>query len=391
MRILLLTFYFEPDLSAGSFRNTALVKALQKRYGKECKVDVVTTMPNRYHSFKEKAKSSEKTDGINIKRIELPEHKSGFLDQIWSFKTYYTGVWKFLKNTDDDGYDIVVASSSRLFTAYLGARIANKINKPLYLDIRDIFTETIDNVVDNKIIRYSLLPVIKMIERYTINSATHLNIVSGGFENYFREYYDGPISEFTNGIDEIFLQTDFSLNKRNDPPIITYAGNIGASQGLENVIPDAAKKLSGKYIFQIIGDGGMKSKLIKELEENRTNNVKTLDPVSRNELLKYYQESDFLFLHLNDYEAFKKVLPSKIFEYAATSKPMIAGVGGYAADFIEKHVDNAILFSPCNVEEFVEKLNKFKSNSSDRKGFIKSYRRKNIMDQMVQSIISYIK
>jgi len=390
MRILLLTFYFEPDLSAGSFRNTALVEALKKRYGKDCNVDVVTTMPNRYHSFKESAKSSEEKAGIKIKRIELPEHKSGFLDQIWSFKTYYSNVWKFLKNIDHDEYDIVVASSSRLFTAFLGARIANKIIKPLYLDIRDIFTETIDNVVDNKVIRYSLLPVIKMIERYTINSATHLNIVSGGFENYFREYYDGPMSEFTNGIDEVFLQNDFSLNERNDPPIITYAGNIGASQGLENIIPEAAKKLSGKYIFQIIGDGGTKSKLVKELEENRIDNVKIIDPVSRNELLKYYQESDYLFLHLNDYEAFKKVLPSKIFEYAATTKPMIAGVGGYAADFIEKHVDNAILFSPCDVEEFVEKLNQFKSDGSDRKDFIESFRRKNIMDQMVQSIISYI-
>lgn len=69
---------------------------------------------------------------------------------------------------------------------------------------------------------------------------------------------------------------------------------------------------------------------------------------------------------------------------------MIAGVGGYAADFIEKQVDNAILFSPCDVEEFVEKLIQFRSTDSDRKDFIESYRRKNIMDQMVQSIISYI-
>jgi glycosyltransferase involved in cell wall biosynthesis len=390
MKILLLTFYFEPDLSAGSFRNTALVKALHSRYGKECNVDVVTTMPNRYNSFKESAKPSEEKDGIKVKRIVLPEHKSGFLDQIWSFKTYYSGVWKFLKNVDQDAYDIVVASSSRLFTAYLGARIANKINKPLYLDIRDIFAETIDNVVDNKVIRYSLLPVIKLIERYTINSATHLNIVSGGFESYFRKYYDGPISEFTNGIDEVFLQNDFSKNRSNDTPVITYAGNIGASQGLENIIPESAKKLSGKYIFQIVGDGGTKSKLVKALEENKLDNVKIINPVSRNELLKFYQESDYLFLHLNDYEAFKKVLPSKIFEYAATTKPIIAGVGGYAADFIAKNVDNAILFTPCNIEEFVEKLNQFESNDSDRKHFMESFRRKNIMNQMVQSIISCI-
>lgn len=390
MKILLLSFYFEPDLSAGSFRNTALVKALQKKLGEKCNVDVVTTMPNRYSSFKQIAKSNEIQDGVKIFRIELPEHKSGFLDQIWSFRSYYSNVWKFLKDTDKD-YDIVVASSSRLFTAFLGARVANKIKKPLYLDIRDIFTETIDNVVNNKFIRYSLLPVIKIIERYTINSANHLNIVSGGFKDYFREYYDGPITVYTNGIDEVFLQNNFSSHKKNNLPVITYAGNIGASQGLEHIIPEAAKKLEGKFLFQIIGDGSTKSKLIKEIKENRINNVKILEPVIREELLRYYRESDFLFLHLNDYEAFKKVLPSKIFEYAATSKPIIAGVGGYAADFVDKEVENVLLFSPCNVKEFLEKINNYKSCDSDRKDFIKSYRRKNIMDQMAQSIISYIK
>ena len=50
MRILLLSFYFRPDLSAGSFRATALVDALLKAHpGVE--IDVVTTLPNRYSAF----------------------------------------------------------------------------------------------------------------------------------------------------------------------------------------------------------------------------------------------------------------------------------------------------------------------------------------------------
>ena len=44
--------------------------------------------------------------------------------------------------------------------------------------------------------------------------------------------------------------------------------------------------------------------------------------------------TDVLFLHLNDYSAFRKVIPSKIFEYAATGKPIVAGVSGYAAEFL---------------------------------------------------------
>jgi len=387
----LLSFYFKPDLCAGSFRNTALVEALEKQLGPDDSIDVVTTMPNRYHTFKEEAQENEKVGNVQITRIPLPEHKSGFMDQIWSFRAYQRATWKYLKSVDTSEYDIVVASSSRLFTAFLGARVANKIKKPLYLDIRDIFTETIDNVIDNKIVRYSLLPLIYKIEHYTIKSATHLNIVSGGFEKYFREYYKGPVTEFTNGIDEVFLENDFVSQSQNEKPVITYAGNIGEGQGLEKIVPDTAEKLSEQYIFQIIGDGGTKNKLTEEIQNRDLQNVKLVDPVNREELIKYYRDSDYLFLHLNDYEAFEKVLPSKVFEYAATKKPMIAGVGGFSAEFIKNNIEDAILFSPCDADELVRKLDGHQIISNDRAEFIEKYRRDSIMDEMARSIISYVK
>ena len=51
MRLLFVTFYFPPDLSAGSFRATALVDALLERGPAEIQIDVLTTVPNRYHTF----------------------------------------------------------------------------------------------------------------------------------------------------------------------------------------------------------------------------------------------------------------------------------------------------------------------------------------------------
>ena len=49
-RLLILTYYYPPDLSAGSFRAEALVKALTALDRDGLTVDVVTTMPNRYGS-----------------------------------------------------------------------------------------------------------------------------------------------------------------------------------------------------------------------------------------------------------------------------------------------------------------------------------------------------
>ena len=102
-----------------------------------------------------------------------------------------------------------------------------------------------------------------------------------------------------------------------------------------------------------------------------------------------YQSSDVLFLHLNDYPAFKKVLPSKIFEYAAMGKPVLAGVGGFAAQFIEEEVNNAVVFSPGDWEEGAQALDSMQMGEGDRSSFIEKYLRENIMREMAADIISF--
>lgn len=383
MKLLILTFYFSPDLCAGSFRSSALVESLQQKMTDDDSIEVITTMPNRYKSKRNNALPYEKTKNLTIHRIAMPDHNSGMFDQMLAFWEYWKGVFRLTKNQE---YDLIYATSARLFTGFLGAKIAKKKQVPLYLDIRDILSETIRDVIKNKLIRFFLLPIIKQIEKYTIQSATHLNLVSEGFSENFT-YFKGKITFFTNGIDDTFLENDFAETYNNEIPIITYAGNIGEGQGLEKIIPEVAKRLEGKYIFNVIGDGGTKQKLVDRLSVLGVDNVNLIDPVNRPDLMGFYQQSDFLFLHLNDYQAFEKVLPSKIFEYGASHKPIIAGVNGYGKEFIEAHLDDSLLFEPCRVEEFIHVLENFEQKNICREQFIGQFNRKNIMDKMAESIL----
>jgi hypothetical protein len=68
VRLLILSFYYRPDLSAGSFRTTALVEALRERAAAGTEIDVVTTLPNRYHSFVRDAAEVEIDGGCEIRR-----------------------------------------------------------------------------------------------------------------------------------------------------------------------------------------------------------------------------------------------------------------------------------------------------------------------------------
>lgn len=385
MKILFLTFYFEPDLCAGSFRNSPLANELSKRLGSDEELHVVTTMPNRYTSFKEEAQKYEERGNMKIQRITIPNHRSGFFDQINSFKTYF---FSALRLTRENKYDLVYASSSRLFTAFLGRYLANKSNTPLYLDIRDIFTDTMNEVIQNRLIKTFTLPVLKIIENYTFKNADHINLVSEGFKEYFSKYSLPEYTYYTNGIDEDFMDLPSSIKNTTGQYTITYAGNIGEGQGLHKIIPKAAKELGSQYKFVIIGDGGAREKLIREMENLENTNVEIVDPVNRSVLKEYYAKSDFLFLHLNDFKAFEKVLPSKVFEYGAYDKPVIAGVAGYAHKFIERNIDNHILFMPGDSEVLVNKLKSYQFKLQNRTLFITNFNRGTILNRMAGSILN---
>jgi UDP-N-acetylglucosamine:LPS N-acetylglucosamine transferase len=391
-RIVYLTFYFKPDLCAGSFRNSPLAFELASQAKlKDAFIDIYTTLPNRYSSFDVEALEVEEFENIRIHRISLPPHKSGMLDQVFSFWKFYKEVIKLNRSKKAS---LVFASSSRLFTAFLGYRIASKSNAPLYLDIRDIFVDTMNDIFKSKLVKILILPLLKTIEVKTFKYAKHINLISGGFKDYFLRFKLPNYSYFSNGIDEEFIsgnRSNQSDEVSNTYKLIVYAGNIGEGQGLHRIIPQAAQLLGNDFKFLIIGDGGAKKQLQSEIKNLGLTNVTLNNPISRDELRIFYDKSDFLFLHLNDYQAFKKVLPSKIFELATFNKPIIAGVSGFSAQFINKEVSNSFVFDPCDAIQLVDYLKNSKSNSTiDRHEFVDRFRRSKINKAMAESILSYL-
>lgn len=389
MRLLFLSFYYSPDLSAGSFRSRALVDALLDKLPADAHIDLITTLPNRYSSFSSEAPELEEHDRLTIHRVALPSHQSGMLDQSWAFLSFLRAAWRL---TAGKRYDLVYATSSRLMTASLGALVARRLKAPLYLDIRDIFVDTIKDVLSPRL-ALPLKPLFSVIERRTLNAANRINLVSPGFLPYFEPRYPGrDYALFTNGIDDEFLAVQPTKSETSGRAVkeVVYAGNMGEGQGLHEVIPGLASALEGKAHFKLIGDGGRRRQLEEAVAEAGCNNVEILPPVSRKELIGHYQAADVLFLHLNDYPAFRKVLPSKLFEYGALGKPVWAGVSGYSAQFIEQNINNAGVFPPCAVAEGVKAFDALTFETRPRGDFVGRFARRNIMAAMADDILAGI-
>src|SRR3990167_10351337 len=383
--ILILSFYYTPDLCAGSFRTAALIEALQplaKQHN--IHIDLYTTMPNRYAEFKITTQLFESQENLSIYRISLPSHKSGFMDQARAFSRYFFQTKKMVSRKK---YDVVYATSSRLFTAFLGARIATKKKIPLFLDIRDIFTDTMQSIL--KFPLKLCLPFFNYIEFYTIKKAHALNLVSNGFLPYFKPNKECKVTTISHGVDLCFRDIQSDTQKKRAIKLVLYAGNIGQGQGIEKIIPALAHTFKKQCEFYIIGSGGQQKELEKSCRD--LENVKIFSPVDRETLIQYYKDADILFLHLNNLSAFNKVLPSKIFEYAMTGKPILAGVSGYAADFLNFEVSNSYIFQPCNLKEAITQLNYILENNikiENRDAFYEKFNREKLMRRLAAKIIS---
>jgi hypothetical protein len=390
MKILFLTMYYQPDLSAGSFRNTSLIYAIQKQLPKGSTIDVITTLPSRYSSFNADAPNTESSNGIQVTRIRLPAHKNGIFDQAKAYLIYVYGVNKIVKKRQ---YDLVYASSSRLMTAALGSWISRKKQIPLYLDIRDIFVDTVKDILSQKLI-WILKPIFSLLERWTITPAETVNLVSGGFRQYFEfRYPRKSFTYFTNGIDNDFINANFgsTREKTNSEIEVVYAGNFGEGQGLHAIIPGLANHFKGRLNFRLIGDGGRRAKLEEDLLRRGIKNVIIQNPVSRDQLIPIYRDADVLFLHLNSYDAFLNVLPSKVFEYAASGKPIWAGVAGFSADFLIKNVQNVAVFNPCDLDQAIEVFESLTLKHEQRSEFVTKFTRETIMSEMANDIIELAK
>ena len=395
MKIVFFTFYYPPDLCAGSFRAVALAKALSSKMVDGDELHIITTHPNRYLSHRVEADDIEVDGRLKIYRIEVPSHQNGMFTQASTFGVYAVAAYRRCRGINPD---FLIGTTSRLMTGVLTGISAFRLRKCYFIDLRDIFSETICDLFSskNRLLGVISKRIFSLLERRLFTSAAGVNVVSEGFPNYFEaEGVDtSRWSFFPNGVDQEFV--GFSSVK-GDPSkgykTVLYAGNIGSGQGLESVVPSLAKKLGEDFQFVIVGDGGTSGKLREAIESEEINNVELVPPVSRTELLDYYRKADILFLHLNDVPAFRRVLPSKIFEYVAVGKPIVAGLSGYSANFLREKVPYANLFTPGDFDGAYEAVMKSSERELTREvvvQFVNSYSRESIMNKMADHLMRLI-
>jgi glycosyltransferase involved in cell wall biosynthesis len=390
IRILFLSYYFPPERTPGAFRSEALLKALLGAGRTDSLVplfvDVVAAQPSRYPTSTERGPAEEIGQFHRIRRLALPYHPTSYLKEAANFATFAMRTLKLVRH---DAYDVVYTTTSRHMTGLLGTLVAARSGACVYLDIRDLFAQNLRDMVP-----WYLRPlawITLYAERLSLRRSDRISVTSEGFLSYLQSKgYADKVSYFPNGVDEIFVSRGETreASPSGEPIEIIYAGNIGAGQELHCIVPGLAARLGKRVRIRVVGDGHQLSLLQSAIRDGALDNVAVDHPIDRLQVSALYAQADVLFLHLGRAPSLQGVLPSKIFEYAASGRPILAGVSGHAARFIKHNIKNAEVFPPGDVDSAVEAIARLRLTHTNRNSFVRHFCREEIMRQMANDILS---
>lgn len=339
-------------------------------------VTVVTCAPNVprgvvFEGYENRWYQVETIDGIRVVRIwSYIAPNEGFLRRAIDYVSYmFSAVVQAGKFPE---FDVVLATSPPLFTAVAGYLVAKRRNRPWVFEIRDLWPASIEAVGASA---GGMMPVLERLELFLYRKADRIISLTQSFK---RNLTDRGIPEHKNDVvmnsvelsrfrpESIESGTRERLGIPEGAFLVGYIGTIGMAHGLAIVV-EAAERFRDKpdIHFLLLGDGAERAELETNAKARGLSNVHFRDFVPHEEMPSYLSALDASLVHLRPAPLFETVIPSKIFESMAMGVPILMGVGGEAADLVNREGAGAC-FRAGDVDGLVSVINALASDPEGR-------------------------
>ena len=342
MRILIVSHYYVPEVNAPASR-TSEHACTWAAAGHD--VTVVTGAPNHptgrlYPGYRNRLWSREEIDGVSVCRVwTFLAANEGVVRRTLNFVSFFISATLALPRLPRP--DVILTTSPQLFCGLAGlpARLVKRA--PWVLEIRDLWPESILTV--GAIRRGFIIRALERLERFAYRRADRIVAVTNAFVPHIAERGGaGKIDVVENGVDlSLFVRgADKGAFARRigfeDRFIAAYVGTHGLAHGLGTML-DAAKILRNdpRIGFVLVGDGADRAALMSRVVSEDLTNVRVVGQLPKSEMPAVWAATDASLILLRRSEAFKKVLPSKLFEAMAMQCPIILGVEGEARALLD--------------------------------------------------------
>ena len=342
MRILILSHYYVPEVNAPASRTSEHAR-LWAAAGHD--VTVVTCAPNHpagqvYPGYRNRLWSRERIDGVNVYRVwTFLAANEGVVRRTLNYVSFFVSATLALPRLPRA--DVILTTSPQLFCGLAGLPARLFKRAPWVLEIRDLWPESILAV--GAIRRGLAIRMLERLERFAYRRADHIVAVTESFVPHISQRGGaGKIDVVKNGVDlSLFSRgTDAGAFARRigfeGRFIAAYVGTHGLAHGLGAML-DAAKILRNdpRIGFVMVGDGAERAALASRVRSENLTNVRIVGQLPKSEMPAVWAATDASLILLRRSEAFKKVLPSKMFEAMAMQCPIVLGVEGEARALLD--------------------------------------------------------
>ncbi|WP_341994819.1 glycosyltransferase [Microbacterium sp. LWH7-1.2] len=325
-RVLFIGINYAPEPTGIAPYTAGMAQALA---GRGWHVGAITTHPH-YPWWKVQDgfggwKRVEQQEGVDVTRLShYVPHRHTMVDRALSEVTF--GVRADLSSWRHP--DAVVLVSPAMISSRLAAARAALSGIPTIVWVQDIYTlgarET--GAVSRR------AETIAALERGLVRSADRVVVIHDRFRRVLREELsvDTPVDVVRNwshvttddaGRDRALRR---ELGWGDDDVVVLHAGNIGAKQGLENVVLASreAERRGSRVRFVLLGDGNQRPALEAMGACSR---LQFLDPLPDGLFERALASADILLV--NELPGLTEMaVPSKLTTYFATGLPVIAAV-----------------------------------------------------------------
>ncbi len=333
MRVLIVTQYFTPEVTAASLRLHPLAAGLAVR-GHD--VEVICEMPSHpggvvHEGFRRRLTKQVEQDGFRTRHLWT--HASPSKRPVHRLLSYAT----FASSATMAGAaarrpDVVFASSPPLSVGVVGALLARRFRAPWVFDVRDLWPAVAAAL--GEVPNRRLLAFARNLERRLYESAAAITAAT----EPFIEHIDGMTTRqkahlLPNGTTADWLEVGETevaredLDLPSDRFLWTYAGNIGLSQDLEVAI-EAARLLGDGFRLLILGDGTGRAHLEEAAKRLPDGEVMMRPPVPPALAARYMRASDALLVSLSDSPVLGKTIPVKLYDSCAVGRPVVVAAPG---------------------------------------------------------------
>ncbi|MBL8320535.1 MAG: glycosyltransferase family 4 protein [Burkholderiaceae bacterium] len=376
MHILFLSDNFPPEVNAPSSRTHEHCRQWAEA-GEQ--VTVITCAPNFPHGrvfdgYRNRLWQQEVVDGIRVIRVwSYVAANEGFARRILDYMSYM--VMAFIAGVLVRRVDVVVGTSPQFFTAIAAWAVGAVKRKPFVFELRDLWPESIKAVGAMR--ESAAIHWLERLELFLYRRAARVVSVTHSFRDALvRRGIDGDkIDVVTNGVDmERFSprRKDADLQRElgfEGCFVAGYIGTHGMAHALETLLAAMhalQQRLEGEDVrLLLLGDGARKAALKAEAARLRLSNVKFLDTVPKDQVVRYWSLLDVSIIHLRRTDLFSTVIPSKLFECMGMGIPVLHGVAGESASIVERE-QAGLLFEPENANQLVESILRLRADANLR-------------------------